>query len=173
MANIEWLGHASFRMTSRDKKVIYIDPWKLKKSEPKADLILISHSHYDHLSVPDVQKIQKQGTHILCSTDSAAQLKGNVQGLKPGETVKVDGITVRTTHAYNQNKKFHPAKENWLGFLVTVDGETIYYSGDSDPKIKPAKCIPYHYGDIVGTDADAEVFAKVCKCPTEKLPVTQ
>jgi L-ascorbate metabolism protein UlaG (beta-lactamase superfamily) len=206
MATIEWLGHSSFRITGGDGKVLYIDPWKLKKSEPKADLILISHSHFDHLSVDDVKKIQKDETRILCSADCAGQLKGNVQGLKPGATVEVGDVRVKTTHAYNRDKEFHPAKEQWLGFLLTMDGETIYYCGDSDltpemeklgkvdiamlpvggtytmtaaeaaqaaARIKPGKCIPYHYGDIVGSDADAAAFAKACGCPTEKLAVRQ
>jgi len=204
MTKIQWLGHASFRITGGGK-TIYIDPWKLKKPEPKADLILISHSHFDHLSVPDVVKLQKKETRILCSADSVGQLKGQVKGLKPGETVQVDGITVKTTHAYNPAKEFHPQANLWLGFLITIDGETIYYAGDGDQTpqmetlgkvdiallpvggkytmtaaeaaqaagvIKPGKCIPYHYGDIVGTDADAAAFAKACPCPTQKLPLT-
>ena len=131
MATIEWLGHATFRITGGGKTV-YIDPWKLKKSEPKADLILISHSHFDHLAADDVAKLRKKETRILCSTDCVGKVEGEVRGLKPNELVKVGEITVRSTAAYNTNKQFHPREQNWLGFLITIDGQTIYYSGDCD-----------------------------------------
>lgn len=200
MAKIDWLGHASFRITNG--ATVYIDPWKLSDDQPKADLILVSHNHFDHLSVDDIEKISTGETAILCAKDCVDQLDAKVTGVGPGETHEVAGVTVRTVPAYNIGKDFHPRKNDGLGFVVTVGGETIYYAGDTDvtpemgelgqvdvallpvggtytmdaeqaveatKAIKPGKCIPYHWGDIIGTREDAEKFAKLCDCPTEIL----
>ncbi|MBN2398050.1 MAG: MBL fold metallo-hydrolase [Deltaproteobacteria bacterium] len=129
MENIVWLGHSSVRIDG--EKVIYIDPWKL--TDPKrADLILISHSHYDHLSLEDIAKIQKDDTVIITTKDSAARLSGDVRIVKPGDVLQVEGISVEAVPAYNTNKDFHPKKNGWLGFVVTVGGKRIYYCGDTD-----------------------------------------
>lgn len=199
MATIQWLGHASFLI--RDGITIYIDPWKLKRAEPKADLILISHSHYDHFSPPDIEKIGGEKTRVIGAGDLKAKLKGNFEPAEPGQTFTVGEVTVRTVPAYNTHKNFHPRENNWLGFLIDIGGETIYYSGDSDAipemgqlgkvdmallpvggtytmtaeeaaravneKIRPLACIPYHWGDIVGSEDDAKKFAQLCHCKTE------
>lgn len=135
---IKWLGHASIRIEAQ--KIIYIDPWKIKGG-PKADLILISHSHHDHLSPVDVRKIQKEDTVIIAADDAAAQLSGDVRALKPGDKVIVQGVTVEAVPAYNIGKPYHPKANNWIGFLLTVEGKTIYYSGDTDliPEMKEIK----------------------------------
>lgn len=200
MAKIDWLGHASFRITNG--ATIYIDPWKLSGDHPKADLILVSHSHFDHLSTEDIEKVRAAETTILCSKDCVEKIDGEVIGVGPAETHEVAGVTVRTVPAYNPDKEFHPQQNDWLGFLLTVGGETIYYAGDTDitpamgelgkvdvallpvggtytmdaeqaaqaaETIKPGRCIPYHWGDIIGTREDAEKFEKLCDCQTEIL----
>jgi L-ascorbate metabolism protein UlaG (beta-lactamase superfamily) len=142
--NIFWLGHSSVKIGG--EKVVYIDPWKLK-GEEKADLILISHSHYDHLSPEDVKKIRKPETVILTTTDSAAKLSGDVRALRPGDVVDVGGIAVEAVPAYNTIRMrspgvpFHPKGERWIGFIVTLGGKRIYYVGDSDvvPEMKAVK----------------------------------
>jgi L-ascorbate metabolism protein UlaG (beta-lactamase superfamily) len=132
MATIEWLGHASFRITG-EGMTIYIDPWKLKNSTTKANLILVSHSHYDHLSVEDIEKISAPGVQIVCSRDCAPKLPANaVKAVGPGETVKSGAAMIRTVRAYNPDKQFHPKQNDWLGFLIDLGGETIYYAGDTD-----------------------------------------
>jgi L-ascorbate metabolism protein UlaG (beta-lactamase superfamily) len=142
--NIFWLGHSSVKIGG--EKVVYIDPWKLK-GEEKADLILISHSHYDHLSPEDVKKIRKPETVILTTTDSAAKLSGDVRALRPGDVVDVGGIAVEAVPAYNTIRMrspgvpFHPKEERWIGFIITLGGKRIYYAGDSDvvPEMKAVK----------------------------------
>lgn len=126
---IKWLGHASIRIQAQ--KIIYIDPWKIKGG-PKADLILISHSHHDHLSPADIKKIRKEDTVIVAAGDAAAQLSGDVRALKPGDKVTVQGVTVEAVPAYNIGKPYHPKAKHWIGFLLTVEGKTIYYGGDTD-----------------------------------------
>ena len=135
---IKWLGHASIRIEAQ--QIIYIDPWKIKGG-PKADLILISHSHHDHLSPADIRKIRKEDTVIVAAGDAAAQLSGDVQALKPGDKVTVHGITVEAVPAYNIGKPYHPKTNQWIGFLLTVEGKTIYYAGDTDfiPEMKEIK----------------------------------
>jgi len=129
LTKIKWLGHSSVKIEAG--KVIYIDPWKIKMGQ-KADLILISHTHHDHLSPADIKKIQKEETVIIASSDAASQLSGDVRVLKPGQEVTVHGITVQAIPAYNIGKAYHPKASQWIGFLLTVEGKTIYYGGDTD-----------------------------------------
>lgn len=138
LEKIKWLGHASIRIEAQ--KIIYIDPWKIKGGL-KADLILISHIHHDHLSPDDVAKIQKDDTVIIASADAAAQLSGDVRALRPGEKVTVQGVTVEAVPAYNIGKRYHPKANQWIGFILTVEGKTIYYGGDTDviPEMKAIK----------------------------------
>ena len=127
--NIFWLGHSTIRIDG--EKVICIDPWKLKDPK-KADIILVSHSHHDHLSLEDLRKIQKNDTVIITTKDCAAGLSGDVRIIKPGDTVKVGEMEVEAVPSYNIDKAFHPKENNWLGFVVTVMGKRIYYCGDTD-----------------------------------------
>ncbi len=191
---IVWLGHSSVLI--RSDKIVYIDPWKVRTKD-KADLILISHSHYDHLSPADVERIRKDDTVIVTTADAAPRLPGDVRILKPGESLTVHGIPVEAIPAYNTNKAFHPRKNGWIGFVITLEGKRIYYAGDTDrtPEmeavradvvivpvggtytmtaaeaagavniIKPEAAIPIHWGDIVGSAADAKTFQELCNVP--------
>lgn len=132
---ITWFGHASVRIKS--EKVIYIDPWKIKGGE-KADLILITHSHYDHLSPGDVKKLQKKETVVLATADCLPQLSGDVRAVKPGDRLTVSGIDVEVVPSYNLKKAFHPRGNLWVGYIVTVEETRVYYPGDTDfiPEMK-------------------------------------
>lgn len=132
---IHWHGHASTRIDA--SKIIYIDPWEIK-SGPKADIILITHSHYDHLSEPDIKKLSKPETEIVCTADSAAKLKGNVHVVKPGDVVEVCGVKIEAVSSYNLHKQFHPRSNNWVGYIINIDGKRIYQAGDTDliPEMK-------------------------------------
>ena len=127
---IKWLGHASFRIEG-DKAVVYIDPWKLKKAVP-ADVVLITHSHYDHLSEPDVAKIRKPSTVIIGPADCKAGFGNVFKEITVGKTLTVGDITVEAVPAYNTDKDFHPQRNKWVGYIVTVDGVRIYHAGDTD-----------------------------------------
>ncbi|MBI2341157.1 MAG: MBL fold metallo-hydrolase [Deltaproteobacteria bacterium] len=137
---IHWFGHASFLFNG--SKIIYTDPWELKKFEPKADIILITHEHYDHCSPNDVAKLSKPETIVIAPEDCAAKLKAkNIKTLKPGESTTIDGIKVETVLAYNLNKPFHKKSNNWIGYIFTLDGQRIYQAGDTDaiPEMKQIK----------------------------------
>ncbi|GBD38675.1 hypothetical protein HRbin37_00930 [bacterium HR37] len=136
---LSWLGHASFRVEFGDK-VIYIDPWKIKRKE-EASLVLITHSHFDHLSVDDVKRVQGSGTVIVATRDSASKLKGDVRIVKPGDSVTVNDIGIEAVPAYNIGKSYHPKSNGWVGFILDLGGTRIYHAGDTDaiPEMKKIK----------------------------------
>ncbi|MFH0974521.1 MAG: MBL fold metallo-hydrolase [Spirochaetota bacterium] len=130
MEHIKWLGHAGFSVTAGGK-VIFIDPYEIGDCG-KADIILITHSHYDHCSVPDINKIKTPSTIFVTEKDSAAILSGDVCVVKPGDKISVSGIEIEAVPAYNINKNFHPKQNNWLGFILTIGNNIIYHAGDTD-----------------------------------------
>jgi len=133
--NIHWLGHDGFYVEG--SKVVYFDPFQISGG-PKADIILITHEHFDHCSPDDVAKVAKEDTVIVTEADSAQKLSGKVQVLKPGESTEVAGVKISAVPSYNVGKDFHPKANNWLGFVVELDGVTIYHAGDADfiPEMK-------------------------------------
>ncbi len=132
---IHWLGHDTFRIDG--SKVIYFDPYEIQEG-PKADLVLITHDHFDHCVPPDVKKVQKADTIIVTESNSARKLEGDIRKIKPGDSVTIEGVTIEGVPAYNTDKEFHPKANGWLGFIVTIDGVRIYHSGDTDfiPEMK-------------------------------------
>ncbi len=139
--NIHWLGHDSFRIEDQGK-ILYIDPWKLSSDAPKADYIFVTHSHYDHFSHPDIEKIKKVDTRIVGPADVTSKIKGETLTLEPNQIVQLDLIEVEAIPAYNTNKTFHPKENKWLGFVIKLsDGTKIYHAGDTDfiPEMKNLK----------------------------------
>jgi len=128
--NIHWLGHASFRIDG--EKTVYIDPWKLRGRPSKADLILITHDHFDHCSPDDVAKIAREGTVIVTVAAAARKLKGDVKIAKASDRLMAAGIPIEVVPAYNVGKKFHPKRAGYVGFIITVGGQRIYHAGDTD-----------------------------------------
>jgi L-ascorbate metabolism protein UlaG (beta-lactamase superfamily) len=135
---LSWLGHDSIRF--QDKKTVYFDPFQIAAGPP-ADLILISHDHFDHCSPEDVAKIQTKDTFILTEPESAKKLTGRVETMRPGDVRQWEGFTIEAVPSYNTDKDFHPKKNNWLGFVLTVEGVRIYHPGDADfiPEMKSLK----------------------------------
>lgn len=126
---IKWLGHSAFKI--KNEITIYIDPYQIEETEP-ADLILITHDHYDHCSQEDILKIQKEDTAIVTIASAAKKLTGNTKLIKPGEKIKLKGVLVQAVPAYNIKKKFHPKESGHVGFIITIDGVKIYHAGDTD-----------------------------------------
>jgi len=132
---VVWLGHDGFRIDG--SKTVYIDPFQISDG-PKADLILISHEHFDHCSPDDVAIIQKSDTVIITEKDSVPKLSGDVRVIAPGESVVVDDIKIEAVPSYNIDKDFHPKANGWLGFVIEMDGVRLYHAGDTDviPEMK-------------------------------------
>ncbi len=132
---ITWLGHDGFRIDA--EKTIYVDPYQIEGG-PVADLILITHEHFDHCSPEDVAKIQGPETVIVTEKDSAKKLTGDVRILKPGETLDLGDVKIEAVPSYNTDKDFHPKKNGWLGFIVEIEGVKVYHAGDADfiPEMK-------------------------------------
>jgi L-ascorbate metabolism protein UlaG (beta-lactamase superfamily) len=133
--DIHWLGHDTFKIVG--EKVIFTDPFKLRKRDA-ADIILITHEHYDHCSPEDVKKIQGTNTVIVAPPDCAAKLTGNVKTVRPGDKITVNEIDIEAVPAYNTNKQFHTKDKSWVGYIFTVKGRKIYLAGDTDyiPEMK-------------------------------------
>lgn len=128
--SIKWLGHSSFRIDGRN--VIYFDPFRIDEGR-KADIIFISHKHYDHCSKEDVKKIYKNGTMIVCDRDSAKILgMDNMVIVKPFDRFTMNGLDIEAVPAYNTNKPNHPKENGWLGFVVKTEHFTVYHAGDTD-----------------------------------------
>ncbi|MEM1586476.1 MAG: MBL fold metallo-hydrolase [Candidatus Bathyarchaeia archaeon] len=141
---VRWFGHASFQIKF-DGKNMYIDPYEGEYVD-KADIILITHSHYDHCDLTKVKKIRRGDTIVIAPEECALKVGGNVRAIKPGEKITLGNVTIEALHAYNVRRfrapgqPFHP-KGFGVGYLITVDGKTIYHAGDTDfiPEMKELK----------------------------------
>ena len=194
LEGIKVLCHSSIKF---DKgQVIYFDPYKINENYNDADVIFVTHSHYDHFSEEDILKVKKETTKIVVpedlydrSTDLGFD-EGNILVVKPNEEYIVNNIKFKTIPSYNINKNFHPKSNNWVGYIITIDNISYYIAGDTDitEENKKVKCdvafvpiggtytmtaeeaanlvneiklkiaVPIHYGLIVGTKEDEEVF---------------
>lgn len=143
LKNIEVLTHSSIRFNR--KVVIYFDPYKIEKNYNDADVIFITHSHYDHYSEEDIKKVIKDNTIIVAPFDLGKDSefkKRNMLLVKPNKSYNVRGLDFKTIPAYNTNKNFHPKYNNWVGYVINVDNTTYYIAGDTDttPDNKTVKC---------------------------------
>jgi L-ascorbate metabolism protein UlaG (beta-lactamase superfamily) len=138
--SIEWLGHAAFRIAV-GRSLVYIDPYRIAEDAPQADLILITHGHYDHFSPQDVERLSKRDTWLVGPAAVAERVSGQVHRIGPGEGIDdelVRGVAVRAVSAYNTSKRdkdgkpFHPRDAGWVGYELNVRGERLYHSGDTD-----------------------------------------
>jgi L-ascorbate metabolism protein UlaG (beta-lactamase superfamily) len=136
---VKWLGHASFQIRTTDK-VIYIDLKKYGKvieTSEKADIVLVTHNHSDHCSPPKIQKLGKKDTVVVAPKNCASRIGGNVRTIKPGEEITVANVAIEAVEAYNI-KRFKPSGKPWhpkgygVGYLIKVEGRTIYHAGDTD-----------------------------------------
>ena len=145
LENIQVLYHSSIKINK--EKVIYIDPFKIDKIYQDADIIFITHSHYDHYSEEDIKKINKKDTKIIVTSDLKDEVlkltnMENVIVVQPNEKYCVEGINFETIPAYNTNKQFHPKQNNWVGYVIELNGLKYYIAGDTDitDENKTVKC---------------------------------
>lgn len=183
---IEVLGHASVKLTG--EKVIYFDPYNIKKDYHDADYIYITHDHYDHYDEESINKVRNENTKIIvpmCLKDKEHNLL--IEGYRMYE---IDGIKFSTIPAYNINKPFHPKEKYYIGYNILLEDKYYYIMGDTDrtPEtdmvktdvcfvpiggtytmdveeaaeyindLKPKVAIPIHYGTVAGKIEDGETF---------------
>jgi L-ascorbate metabolism protein UlaG (beta-lactamase superfamily) len=138
--SVAWLGHAGFRVQIRGATV-YIDPYRVPAGAPPADLILVTHGHYDHFSPRDVEALSHGDTWLIAPAAVAERVSGRVASIAPGETIELEylhGIDVTAVPAYNTSKRdsdgelFHPRAAGGVGFDLNVRGERLYAAGDTD-----------------------------------------
>ena len=144
--NIEVLYHSSIRINK--EKIIYIDPFKINKNYNDADIIFITHDHYDHYSEEDIDKVINENTTIIIPEELLTKLlrkginKNAIITVEPNKNYIVQGIKFETIPAYNTNKTFHPKKNGWVGYIIIINGIRYYIAGDTDitEENKKVKC---------------------------------
>ena len=178
VSKLHWLGHDSFRLDG--PPVIYFDPWKLRGRQIPADLVLVSHDHFDHCSPDDVKKVCGPKTVVVASSGAAAKLPG-AQVVNPGDRLTAAGIDIEAVPAYNLTKfrspgvPFHPKDAGHVGYVVTVGGVRLYFAGDTDqiPEMADIDCdvalLPVS-GIYVMTAEEAAAAARTIK-PQVAVPM--
>lgn len=191
LENITVNTQSSIRV-SAGNTVIYADPLDLPSAPRDADVILITHEHYDHFSREDIAKVSKPDTLLVAplSMKNACADFEHTLFVSPENRYTAKGISFETTPAYNPAKPFHPKAKGWVGYLLSLPGAAVYIAGDTDNieplrnircdiamvpiggtytmnvkeaaalvnAMRPQAVIPIHYGSIVGSRKDAEVF---------------
>lgn len=133
----------------RGSRTLYFDPWQIEGEPHDGDFVFITHEHYDHFSPEDIQKAIKYDGYLVMPLSMKHMApavttipSSHVVTVKPGEKREVARLLVETYPAYNQGKPFHMKRYGWLGYVVTLDAEKYYVSGDTDEvaEIRDIRC---------------------------------
>lgn len=146
LENIEVLYHSSIRINK--EKTIYIDPFKIDRNYNDADIVFITHDHYDHYSEEDIDKVINENTTIIIPEELLTKLlrkginKNAIITVEPNKNYMVQEIKFETISAYNTNKTFHPKENGWVGYIIIINGIRYYIAGDTDitEENKQVKC---------------------------------
>ena len=177
---IKWLAHAGFQIKA-ENKIVYVDLEEYGKASEKADLILVTHSHTDHCDPSKIKKVRREDTVVIAPADCVSKIGGSVKTLKPGEETTVDGIVVKAVDSYNYKRfrspgnPFHP-KGFGVGYLITVEGKTIYDAGDTDfiPEMRQVGYVDVALlptGDTYTMDNAEAALAAVAINPKTVIPM--
>jgi L-ascorbate metabolism protein UlaG (beta-lactamase superfamily) len=132
--HITWFRQAAVRWHDGERTV-YIDPWGTGDDAPPADLILITHAHFDHFQPDEIERLRTTHTKLVAPPDVAAELSGDVTPVRPGEAIEVAGVRLTAVPAYNTREEaldFHPRAKGWVGYVLELGGVTYYHAGDTD-----------------------------------------
>ncbi len=179
---ITWLAHDGFKL--KKDKVIYVDPFKLGAKAEPADLVCVTHEHFDHLSVDDLKKVVTPATTVVTIAACEKAAKGlnpkAVRVVSAGDRLIVDGVNVEVLPAYNTNKfrspgnPFHPKADGKVGFILGIGGVRIYHAGDTDeiPEMAGAKGVDVALLPVSGTYVmTPEEAVKACNAIQPKLAI--
>jgi L-ascorbate metabolism protein UlaG (beta-lactamase superfamily) len=146
---ITFIGHGTLMM-EYNGKVIHIDPvgqYADYSKLPKADLVLITHHHGDHLDALAVEKIRKSATQVVLTTSCQSKIPGGTT-MKNGDSGIFEGIEIKAVPAYNIKHERSPGipfhqKGEGNGYLIRCDNMTVYVAGDTEniPEMKLLKNI--------------------------------
>ncbi len=119
------------------EKIIYFDPYKIEDERHDADIVFITHDHYDHYEVDSIKKVMNDNTIIVIPDSMASQVLGvfhskNIVGVGPNDEYEVSGVKVKTVPSYNIDKQFHPKSKEFVGYIVNILDKEIYVAGDTD-----------------------------------------
>ncbi len=146
LENIEVLCHSSIKFSK--EKIIYIDPFEIDKNYNDADIIFITHDHYDHYSEEDIDKVRKDDTVIIVPEELLTKVlkfgfkQEYIVTVEPNKQYMTESIKFETIAAYNTNKQFHPKENEWVGYIIEIKGIKYYIAGDTDvtDENKKVKC---------------------------------
>lgn len=129
-----WFRQAAFRWTDGER-IVYIDPWGTPTDAPPADVIFVTHAHFDHFQPEEVARLSTPRTALVAPHDVARELSGDVTAVAPGEIHEVAGVRFATVPAYNVREEalgFHPKAKRWVGYVLELGGRACYHAGDTD-----------------------------------------
>jgi L-ascorbate metabolism protein UlaG (beta-lactamase superfamily) len=137
---ITWFRGSSVRIR-RDGVEIHVDPLGLTE-DSRADVVLLTHPHYDNFSEDDIARVRGPDTVLVAPASMKKLLADADHFMRPGDMVQLDGFDILAVPAYNIDKKFHTSEHGWLGYVFTVGGTTYYHAGDTDylPSMAGIRC---------------------------------
>ena len=135
-SNVTVNAQSSIRFAGR--KIVYIDPFQIYGETHDADLILITHPHYDHFSPEDIGRVSNFSTRFIVPKDLVRELDrigvspSQITTISAGQTLTEGQIRVEAVPAYNEDKAFHAQSMGWIGYILTIDDVRYYVAGDTD-----------------------------------------
>jgi len=136
---ITWLGHSAFKIKTHSGRIIYLDPYQIKKGEEKADIIVSTHSHGDHFDSSSIKKLMRDDTVVIGPESIASNLKEfDGTPLRLGDSFDYKDLSIELIPAYNIKKPNHPKSAGWAGIIVTSEDKSVYHAGDTEriPEMK-------------------------------------
>jgi L-ascorbate metabolism protein UlaG (beta-lactamase superfamily) len=162
---ITWFRGTSVRIR-RNGLEVNVDPHGVDE-DSQADVVLLTHPHYDNFSEADIERVRGPNTVIVAPASMKKQLVDADHFMRPGDMLQLDGFDVLAVPAHNVDKKFHTPEQGWLGYVFTMGDTTFYHAGDTDllPSMSGIRCdvaflpVGGHY--TMGVD-DAARAGKAC-----------
>ncbi|NVM38130.1 MAG: MBL fold metallo-hydrolase [Candidatus Lokiarchaeota archaeon] len=137
--DIYWLGHAAFKIKTPSGRILYLDPYQIKKGAEKADIIVSTHSHSDHFDSGSIQNLMRDDTVVIGPESIASSLqKFDGTPLKLGDSFDYKDLSIELVPAYNIKKPNHPKHNEWAGIIITTEDKSVYHAGDTEriPEMK-------------------------------------